>query len=662
MQESLSSYPILGNNFQYRADIDGLRAIAVISVLFYHANLGAPGGFVGVDVFFVISGFLITGLIRKEADSGTFSISRFWERRIRRILPALIVVLLTVLLAGWFTLATDDFRELGQSALAQALLIPNLYFYLDSDYFATAAQMRPLLHTWSLAVEEQFYILFPLMLAVLVSRAKSAVVPVLAGITTISFAASIYASVYHPLFNFYLLPTRAWELLLGSLLAVMQVRVPKRIAEFVSAAGLVSILMSVTLYDHDTRFPGVAALLPCLGAAALIASSTASRTRVAALLSLRPIVFIGLISYSLYLWHWPLFVFARFWSFGTIQPSVRVSLLLLSVALATVTWKFVETPFRKAAVLRSRPQVFAFAGVCTLSILLIGSMLHLGQGIPSRIPASARAYLGENISENYETLSVTVDQARQGEFYPLGTQITRKPVTVLLWGDSHAMTILPTIDSLLNSRQLIGYAAVYRATVPVLGYQSTDPVSLGQESIPWNQAVIDFVRKNDVQNVVMVARWDRYMNSDEDVRDLAAGLRETATALSDAGTHLWILRQVPLHTSNAASAVVLAAWYGRDPDQLGTPVSENRELAERQDQLFASLVEFPHVTILDPAPLFLNDLGLYGVSRNGRALYVDANHLTRAGAEVLLPLLTPALVESVVTSSSRHRTGGFVND
>jgi peptidoglycan/LPS O-acetylase OafA/YrhL len=257
---------------KYRAEIDGLRAVAVLSVLFFHANIGVSGGYVGVDVFFVISGYLITGLILKECDRGTFRIVEFWERRVRRIVPVLTVVVLSCLVAGWFLLLPLDFKELGQSVVAQAMLLSNVYFWRESGYFAQAAEVKPLLHTWSLAVEEQFYLIYPVALVALTRLSRKALVATIVFLCSVSLILSIYSSYRHPSANFYLLPTRAWELLMGSFLAALPTQRAsiRWLTECLSWGGLISILCAACLYGDDTRFPGIAALLPCVGTALVI--------------------------------------------------------------------------------------------------------------------------------------------------------------------------------------------------------------------------------------------------------------------------------------------------------------------------------------------------------------------------------------------------------
>ena len=341
---------------KYRPDIDGLRALAILPVLLFHADLGCTGGFVGVDVFFVISGFLITSLILKEINSDAFSLIRFWERRIRRIIPALIVVIAVTLLAGWFLYLPEDFCSVGKSVMAQVTLMSNVYFWRLTGYFAAGVDTKPLLHTWSLAVEEQFYVFFPLLLIFLARMKRFSFAKTIFWLGIGSFVLSVIGSYTKPAATFYLLPTRAWELMIGAFLAAIpekQVSNPW-LNETVGLTGLGLILFSILYYSQDTRFPGLAAIPPCFGAAMIIVSGSGKSTLIGRVLTLRPSVFIGLISYPLYLWHWPLLVFSKYLAIKPQSTEIRVVLLMVSAALATLSWKYIETPFRKRRIVHER--------------------------------------------------------------------------------------------------------------------------------------------------------------------------------------------------------------------------------------------------------------------------------------------------------------------
>jgi len=284
--------------FRYRPEIDGLRALAVIPVLLFHAGLGTPGGFMGVDIFFVISGYLITSLIVRDLQLGVFSMRNFWERRIRRILPAATVVVLATLIAGAFILLPETFENLGQSALAQSLMVSNFYFWQQDGYFAAPSDYEPLLHTWSLAVEEQFYLVLPLLLVFLNRRTPTRITLVLTLIFLTSLIWSFFGPYLYPMATFYLLPARAWELLLGSLIAILPLRTPgSRLgATFISLTRIALMVYPMVTYSPTTPFPGIAAIPPCLGAAFFIIATRNHSTPPGQLLASPPFVFVGKIS------------------------------------------------------------------------------------------------------------------------------------------------------------------------------------------------------------------------------------------------------------------------------------------------------------------------------------------------------------------------------
>lgn len=631
------------NSSKYRADIDGLRAIAVLSVIFFHADIGFPGGFVGVDVFFVISGYLITGLILKELDGGQFQVLEFWERRVRRILPALTIVVLTSLIAGWFLFLPLEFKGLGQSAVAQAMLLSNVYFWQKSDYFAPAAEMKPLLHTWSLAVEEQFYLFFPLLLIAINRFSRKSLIPAILLLCGVSFSLSVYCSYRHFSANFYLLPTRAWELLIGSFIAAIPTRRAsvRWLSESLSWGGLLAILCAVFFYDHDTRFPGVAAILPCVGTALVIWANGHTLTSVGKLLTARPIVFIGLISYSLYLWHWPVFVFSKYPMLEPIPQAKRILLLLASMLLAVLTWRFVETPFRKRMLLKSRAQIFTFASITTAALLLAGLAVYKMHGFPSRIPADALRYA--NGATNHAFINeLGLKDALNENFIEIGTGDKLLPIDLLVWGDSHAMAAMSALDSLCKEHSIRGVAATHSGAAPLVGYEGKYDCSLKEDTIPFNSAVVEFIRRKRVGNVVLIARWELYIKADKGTERLRSGVLAMVDALLDSGAKIWIMRQVPKHHWDVPSSLTATVLRGGDPEELGLPLSEHLNELENQNPIFEGIAgKLPTVTILDPTELFLTSNNLCRVAMGGEALYYDYNHLTVAGAMVLRPLFDP---------------------
>ncbi len=321
---------------RYRADVDGLRTIAVVPVVLFHAGMPFfSGGFVGVDVFFVISGYLITNLILNDLDRGGFSIANFYQRRIRRIFPALAVVFAFCLAAGFALLTPEDYAGLGRSIVASSAFASNIYFWRSTNYFAPDSDAEPLLHTWSLSVEEQYYVFYPLLLLVL-ARLRWPPARWLIGIVVVSLIAATLLVFYKPSATFYLLPTRAWELMIGGVVAIadndlQRGRLTRTLA---GLAGLAAILLPVLLYTSRTPFPGLAALPPTIGAALIIWSGGAPLTPVARLLSSRPFVLVGQASYSLYLWHFPLLAFAAYAAGGELGLGLALALCLLALIAA----------------------------------------------------------------------------------------------------------------------------------------------------------------------------------------------------------------------------------------------------------------------------------------------------------------------------------------
>jgi peptidoglycan/LPS O-acetylase OafA/YrhL len=357
---------------KYRPDIDGLRALAVLPVVFCHVGLkGFSGGFIGVDIFFVISGYLISRIILEEIQTNSFSLAGFYERRIRRIFPALIAMLLGSFVMGWLFLLPNEMVELNQAMLSALFSVSNFYLNASTGYFDAPSVLQPMLHTWSLAVEEQFYIFFPLLLLALAKwmPGKRMLLAVLSTVFILSFMISAYGAHEHETWAFYLLHSRAWELLVGTFIAlgVLPEARNRLLREGVALLGLVMILIAIFTFRESMEFPGFAALLPVLGAGMIIYAGRVQGSLVGSLLALRPVVFIGLISYSLYLWHWPFIVFYRIGTFageGSIGWQAQAGLIAVSLVAAVISWKFIEQPFRsrKGHAFFTRQRLFALAG------------------------------------------------------------------------------------------------------------------------------------------------------------------------------------------------------------------------------------------------------------------------------------------------------------
>ncbi len=434
----------------HRIEIDGLRSLAILPVLFYHAGVpGFSGGYIGVDVFFVISGFLITSLILKELSQGSFSILTFYERRARRILPALFFVMLVTLVAALPWMLPNDLQDLFLSYLGVSTFSSNVLFWLQSGYFDAGVELKPMLHTWSLAVEEQFYVLFPLLLILIWRFGMGVLGAVLIAIAIISFSLTLTINTIDAAANFYLLPTRAWELLLGSLTSLLFARYnleqsPHQLvrlgASVSGAAGMIMIVSASLIFDNTTAFPGVAALLPTIGTCLILFFATRN-TLIARLLSLQPLVLIGLVSYSAYLWHQPILAFARL---NQMEGALLWLAIPISLALAYLSWRFIEKPFRNRQFLTQKT-VLLLASAASLTIAVIGYIGYKSDGLQFRLSTEAQAiarfsaYPSEKLyRQDACFLQPNVDHLN---FDTACYEFAETGVKQLLWGDSHAAAL-----------------------------------------------------------------------------------------------------------------------------------------------------------------------------------------------------------------------------
>ncbi|WIY54164.1 acyltransferase family protein [Devosia sp. YIM 151766] len=494
----------------YRADIDGLRAVAVLGVLLYHYGATwLPGGFTGVDVFFVISGYLITGILRREIEAGEFSLLGFYDRRIRRIFPALLVVLVTTMVAGWFLLMPGDYADLGESAAYAAFGLGNLFFFWNTGYFDQAADLQPLLHTWSLGVEEQFYVVWPMALLALFGLTKSWKVTAFAtGFLVIS--GFIYAAVQtasDPTAAFYLPHPRAWELGVGALLAFAPTITHRALSEAARVIGSLLIAYSLLAISAADPFPGLNAVYACVGSALLIWPS-ASPTLIGRVLSLRPVVGIGLISYSLYLWHWPVLVLFRHWNNGA-PPTLRAAfaLAIVSALLATLSWWFVERPFRSRQINRA----FAFGSViAATSLVAVASVTLLSTGgAASRLNPSAAALTAGEDTWRYRCPYTAKPEGLSRERCVLGVDWELADERWIVWGDSYS----------LHLAQLLDYAApsgvsilIYHECPAIVGQRimrhfPSDP-AYNEGCSATRDEMVRFLRSNaKVDKLVLSSAW-----------------------------------------------------------------------------------------------------------------------------------------------------------
>lgn len=469
--DGLAPFPIRPDHMRYRPEIDGLRTIAVIPVILSHAGIALfSGGFVGVDIFFVISGYLITTILFNEIDAGTFDIVNFYERRARRILPALFLVMLLSLPFAWFWLLPQDLASFAKSVMAVSVYGSNFLFWKESGYFATAAQLKPLLHTWSLAVEEQFYIFFPILLVLLSKFGKRWDILIILAGAVASLVLSQWGVVHNPDATYFLLPTRAWELAIGSLVAFYWGAnggnsLPAWANHILSLIGIALILFAILAFSETTPFPGFYALLPTVGAALLIVCAMPN-TLVGKLLGTRIFVGVGLISYSAYLWHQPLFAFARH-GFGiSSNKPIFIALSILTMFLSYLSWRFVELPFRDRSKV-SKKQIFSFSIAGSAFFLGVGALAYGTDGFVNRMNADQkkfadffedssprRAYEArEGVERAYRFDCNFKDIAKERAGAPTNVPLAKISTdcftrdaqfrkSVFIWGDSHAQHLI----------------------------------------------------------------------------------------------------------------------------------------------------------------------------------------------------------------------------
>lgn len=526
-------------HFAYRSDIDGLRAVAVASVVIYHAfPESLPGGFVGVDVFFVISGFLITTIILGSLTTDTFGFADFYARRIKRIFPALLVVLAACTAAGWLILFPDDYRQFGTHLLAAAAFASNLLLWHEAGYFDAASEFKPLLHLWSLGVEEQFYLIWPLLL-VAAHRLRLRPWTLAAAVFALSFGLCAAMVRTHPIADFYSPATRAWELMLGALLACAPIRAlaPTSLAATTRARAIAAngaawlgmgiLAFALLRFDKTTPFPGAWALLPTLGTALLIAAGPRAWI-VQNALSRRLLVGIGRISYPIYLWHWPLLSFAHIYLGDTPSPKIRVLLALSSVALAWATWRFVESPIRFGAPRTVTASLStAMAGTAAAAVALIAS-----GGMPMRIDAAARRYADftYNSGDGSRVNTCWLTDAQAPDAYvescmdpgPRG----REPL-MMVWGDSHAARLFPGLNAIYRSRYRM--AQYTRSSCPAF----LEPTHTYEICGKANQYILGRVAEARPDVVVLFGYWALY--AAPDARAIAERLKATIAKLRELG-------------------------------------------------------------------------------------------------------------------------------
>ena len=634
-------------NSKYRPEIDGLRALAVLPVLFFHLGLGFTGGFTGVDVFFVISGFLICGIILRESDESRFSMLRFYERRVRRILPAFFVVAFVAIMLGALVLYPGDFDLMGNHLSFISLFASNVYLSIfEGGYWTGDAKMFPLLHTWSLAVEEQFYFVMPVILLVLHRRLKKQLFGALAFLFSVSLFYCIYATQVIPEKAFYLLPSRGWEMLMGGMVYLLVQRdCPWKehalIGKILGGVGLLLIIGSYFTITGAMAFPGYIALFPTLGTALFIYSNSWGTNWSGRLLTWAPVVFVGKISYSLYLWHWPLIIFFKAHRYPEdLVLYDKILLFVVSLVASVLTWKFVEQPFRHPA--KRHSPLKAIVPACILLVLLFGVSLAIRKydGFQGRLPWVAGEVVArvkfEQDALGFERLSGIFnakDQFQSGG-YQVGVQGGQSPRIVVI-GDSHAG---------MYSEKLSRFSLDYG--FPISFFTNSGYKPLVQDNIEEDQLIFEYLSEWKPSVIIFIIKTEYLFGAPSEKDKYKDLYKDAIYRLSRICEDFYFVLQTPRST-----AFNIRGWANDSTIRLidllindgATDLPRLREepaisrSSRAQARAWVEGFGIPNLEILDPGDYLLEN-GQTVITDQGRLLYWDGDHVNNLGAELVSPL------------------------
>jgi peptidoglycan/LPS O-acetylase OafA/YrhL len=629
----------------YREDIDWLRAIAVLAVVAFHFEAPAVfGGFVGVDIFFVISGYLITGIIQTEVSRGTFSFARFYERRVRRLLPALYAMVVLTAIPSFHYLLTSERLEFFRSIAAVVTFTSNFFFWFQTGYFDHAAVEKPLLHTWSLAVEEQFYLALPVLLWALLRlvRGGRLALPIALGAMALaSFGLGIWLMATERSANaFFMSPPRAWEFLIGGIIAIEGFPVLRKVLAQQIARGVAIILLLIPIFSlrQGPGFPGVNALTPCIGAATFIWSGIGVPTQKRNYYSpLNVAKFFGQISYSLYLWHWPLFTFARFSKSSLVlDPLDKIGLFALTVAISYLSWRFVEQPFRVRSLAPTRRAAFGTAGLAT-AVLLIGSA---GGIVASQTPSDAdRAALQLESYNDYQFQPLYrfggCFAPASGEFGDACLAPAPGKTNVLLWGDSLAAHYFHGLSKTTDSSSLNILQATQMQCMPTL-----NAAAQGNSSCRNLAAQMEaFFRDRKPGLVILSADWLEYARPPR-FDGMIADLRQTIAQLNAAGIAVVLIGPAVQFRSRLPSMLMRAQLRHIDPRPEDFVLPDIFVLDRMMKAALPAHERFSYVSVADTVcPARRCPLTIDGVI----PLAWDHAHLTAEGSVYVMARLVPML-------------------
>lgn len=648
----------MSSGLRYRADIDGLRALAILPVVLYHAGVSAiGGGFVGVDIFFVISGFLITSLILADLERGTYSTYDFWKRRARRILPALCVVLLATLAAGWFLLLPDDFAWLGKQVAAQSTFVSNVLFFHNTDYFAGEAYLSPLLHTWSLSVEEQFYLLFPLGLFLVWHLWRRYLTRCLLVLVVIFYGLCILGTAWDKDMAFFLF--RGWELLVGALTVMLLPAASNagaKLRSIIGLAGLVFMLIAIFGFDDAMAFPGWYAALPCLGAAMVIWANASGVTLSGKILSARPLVWTGLVSYSLYLWHWPVLSFLRYETGGPLSTAQAVVGVTVSLILAILTWKFVEQPFRQGAFSKvSRKTVLQASCAMLCAFAFTGLLVSFAGGFAARFDPAVLQYaagVADNNPRMAECNGKTAADIRNGKLCRFNEASGATPA-FLLWGDSHADSLVPMMEELSAKHGVDGYIATYNGCPPLYGHKQDGKGRNHCDA--FNDALPEFIRDQKIKHVFLITSWRSWLERREILFDdlswyapyrekfpdpRMAAMMKTIDLLQADGVTVYTMPDLPEADFDPPRRLALEKMRGGDDTNIAIGRKEYDASIVRSSADFFKRANNKELVVIDQTSKLCDDISCK-VQAGGYSLYSNYTHLSVRGTKYIEDVFDP---------------------
>ncbi|MEE9326109.1 MAG: acyltransferase family protein [Cocleimonas sp.] len=601
---------------KYRAEVDGLRAIAIIPVILFHAGFTTfSGGFIGVDVFFVISGYLITSIIIKETREERFSLLGFYERRARRILPPLFLVLFVSACIAWFLFLPNEMKIFSQTIASAASFLTNVYFYLhSSNYFGLASDLNPLLHLWSLAVEEQFYIFFPILMIFLLKMKGYFLYVFLLGLLIFSLGLSQWMIADSPLFSFYSLPTRGWELLIGSMLAtnIVSSYSPKG-SQLFSIVGLLLILLSVFILDRNTPFPGYYALIPTIGAALIIVFAKAG-TVVHTLLSSKILVGIGLVSYSVYLWHQPLFAFSRLFDFDVTNYIVFIALVFLTFLLSIVSNVLIEKPIRNRSFLTQKT-IFTSSLILMVIFSVLGVYGHFNNGYPARSDVFSRLQSNFGLS-----LACNGNSSISNEC------ITGPEPEVAVYGNSFAMHL---VSGLTNSFPKKGLVQLTQDTCEP--FENIEIERFGKEKCDvFNKQSINTIVKTSSIRVVIISSPFHTFTSDVARVEFV----KTINQLELAGKKVVVIGPPP--SNGADHGKCFARKFSTNKTaQCNFPVKEVKPAYQKIMQQLRVVQTLTNMTLIDLKDVIC-DNSICNVVDGDVVIFRDRGHLSREGSRYVI--------------------------